>query len=185
VSAGENSDLQICFINEAVREEDEDDLKDDAKEDSSGDEEEILRGRALPRSRSEWDAASVPAEEEELARKAAFRKKLVRLQREVRLNLSDCREIARRHVAKERERLRQQDPLRKLIGVKDDFNFRDKASLERLSLAALQVVVNQNLNQIEALNEELVASLLAKDELYIEQESQLVDIADLSHSLTS
>ena len=55
--------------------------------------------------------------------------------------------------------------------------------MRKLNLSALQVVVNHYHSQIEHLNEELVRELLTKDELQIEQDSQLLDIEDLSTSI--
>ncbi|CAG2167301.1 unnamed protein product [Oppiella nova] len=50
----------------------------------------------------------------------------------------------------------------------------------RLALAQLQIIVNDMFTQIESLNTELMQILVRRDELYMEQDSVLVDIEDLT-----
>ena len=73
--------------------------------------------------------------------------------------------------------------LEKLLGRKIP---RDEAtgrftteSLCNLNNPTLQVIVNDLHSKIERLNENLVFLVIEKDELQIEQDSQLVDIDDL------
>ncbi len=211
----ETSDLEICFINESHLSDDEEgaggDLQAEAKrgdeveEDSSldylsGDEQ--LDDCAFPSSKAAWeslrsaaelDAASPLFEEvqedrrrrEELRRRA-LKKRLDQLQKEVKLNLLDCRQIARRQIEKAKQKRLSDDPLRKLIGLapatpggRGTFK---ADTLQTLNIAKLQLIVNHYHSQAEKLNEELVRQLLTKDELQIEQDGQLVDIEDLSCS---
>lgn len=181
-------DLQICFINEVVSEDDEDATdKDVLKEDSSEDDEEeetSLEG-VYPSSKTDWETLrnpDKPSPTKGERKERAQRRRLQKLQKEVQLNLQDCKQIARRHIEKERQKQRRQDPLRDLVGLGCD-ELRDTDRLQNLNIASLQVIVNHLHNRIENLNEELVKLLLNKDELEIEQDSQLLDIEDLSHGI--
>lgn len=171
-SQGQGHDLQICFINEAVS--DDDEFEDEIEEDSSEDQDEDLDLR------SNLQKLDLAGEDEKKVK--ILKKKLDRMQKEVKLNLRDCQEIAKLHIEKDRLRRKEADPLNKLISVNPD-ELRNKISLRKLNLSALQVVVNHYHSQIEHLNEELVRELLTKDELQIEQDSQLLDIEDLSTSI--
>ncbi|CAG2115355.1 unnamed protein product [Medioppia subpectinata] len=55
----------------------------------------------------------------------------------------------------------------------------------RLALAQLQIIVNDMYSQIESLNTELMQQLVKRDELYMSQDSVLVDIEDLTIFLFS
>ncbi len=163
-----NSDLQICFINEAVSEEDEEDddaieaLREDSSEDEPGN-------------------SDVGVERRKEREGDGLKRRLARLQKEVQGNLQDCRQIAKSLIEKDKQRRLADDPLKNLVGLSYPELTADK--LQSLNIAALQVIVNHIHTQIESLNEELVTLLIGKDELEIEQDSQLLDIEDLSHSL--
>lgn len=55
--------------------------------------------------------------------------------------------------------------------------------LTEMNVAQLQVIVNDLHTQIESLNEQLVKSLMTRDDLHMEQDSMLVDIEDLTRYL--
>ncbi|TRY63936.1 hypothetical protein TCAL_14363 [Tigriopus californicus] len=147
-----------------------------------------------PRSRIDWESFRNPDLESPQAlqsppasshrdekRRRKFKKKLSKLQKEVQVNLSDCQAIAKKLVDKERLKRGQNNPLRQLLGVSNDrFTL---SQLGTYNFASLQVIVNHLHNQIESHNQELVQLLIQKDELQIEQDSQLLDIEDLTHNL--
>ncbi|XP_059092537.1 schwannomin-interacting protein 1-like [Tigriopus californicus] len=202
----DNHDLQICFINEVVSSGEDDDHDDhddedprtdstcgvDQKEDSSEDSD--TEEAVYPRSRIDWESFRNPDLESPQAlqsppasshrdekRRRKFKKKLSKLQKEVQVNLSDCQAIAKKLVDKERLKRGQNNPLRQLLGVSNDrFTL---SQLGTYNFASLQVIVNHLHNQIESHNQELVQLLIQKDELQIEQDSQLLDIEDLTHNL--
>ena len=190
----ENKDLEICFINEAVSEEDDEDtrVKTELKEDSSEDQADDFEydsDTVFPRSKSDWEAFRNPGSRllhtfeatGESYKAKSFRKKLLQLQKEVQLNLQDCQQIAKSHIAKEKKRQRNESALKKLVG-----SYPDELSPQKLlefNITKLQVIVNHFHSEIERLNEDLVKLLLEKDELQIEQDSQLLDVEDLCHSL--
>lgn len=196
----DNHDLQICFINEVVSsgEEDEDDPRTDStcgvdqKEDSSEDSD--TEEAVYPRSRTDWESfrnpdlesprsfqSSSASSHQDEKRRLKFKKKLSKLQKEVQANLGDCQAIAKKLVDKERLKRGQTNPLLQLLGVSNDrFTV---SQLAKYNLASLQVIVNHLHNQIESHNQELVQLLIQKDELQIEQDSQLLDIEDLTHTL--
>jgi len=101
------------------------------------------------------------------------------------LALTNCHKIARRkfQILKQKEVESEENKLEKLLGRKIP---RDEAtgrftveSLCHLNTPTLQVIVNDLHSKIERLNEHLVLQVIEKDELQIEQDSQLVDIDDL------
>lgn len=117
-----------------------------------------------------------------------MKKRLLKLQREVKSNLYDCRQMAKRHIDKAKHKRHLEDPLGKLLGLPTHESEAtcgrkfDAAFLHTLNVAKLQIIVNHYHNDFELLNEELMQLLLAKDELQIEQDGQLLDIEDLSCS---
>lgn len=181
------ADLEVCYINETafdddpIKEEDEEDIEEivsEVKADS------IEPGR-FPRSKSDWEAfrnptlLSLAAPKEERGNR--YSSTLSDLQAEAALALTNCQSLASRKLEAEKRRRELEDSqaLRSLIG-RDIGKRLTSESLEELNCPTIQVIVNNYLNRIERLNEELVTLLLEKDELQIEQDSQLVDIDDLS-----
>ncbi len=185
-------DLEVCFINQAVTEDEEEEEEEanssgyKLKEDSSEDD----TTSSFPKTKNDWDsirnlegsaAGEEEEEEQEERARTALRKRLSQLHRELRVNLADCKEIARSHVEKERARRRREDPLKALVGLaKHEVT---EGRLRSCGVASLQVIAEHFHSEIERLNEELVALLITKDELEIEQDSQLLDVEDLTHSL--
>ena len=181
-SKPKKDDLQICFINEVVSDEDEEEEIEEEEEDSSED-------CSFPKSKSHFDQLrnpnlSFPTPEEEDRREKQLKKKLNQLQKELQISLLDCKDIAKNILAKEKRKRIEEDPLKKLLPNCQIEKLGQKEYLEELNIASLQVLVNHRLEDIQRLNGELVDELLKKDELTIEQESQLIDVEDLSHSLS-
>ena len=202
----ENSDLQICFINEAVTSDDEEDAttttatdscdvehREDSEIDSDSEDENEDIDTVFPRSKSDWESfrnpeflespTTSPSKTHREERRAAkLKKKIAKLQKEVQLNLNDCSVIAQRLIAKEKLKRQENHPLKALLGI-ETAHFESQDELKNFNITALQVIVNHIHTRIEDLNKELVEVLIAKDELQIEQDSQLLDIEDLTHSL--
>ncbi len=187
------ADLEVCFINQAVAEDEEDEYNSSCaykdKEEDSSEDEEREAAAVFPRSKDEWNtlrgaanSSGIADEEldEEQAR-TALRRRLAKLHKELRVNLSDCKSIARAHVEKEKLKRQREDPLAKLVGFAKHQVSENR--LQQCGVAALQVVAEHFHSEIERLNEELVQLLIAKDELEIEQDSQLLDVEDLTHSI--
>jgi len=208
-------DLQICYINQVVGNSDEEDddgrspplgnrneetQKEDSSEDndSLGEEEEGKDDDdddTFPGSKSEWDSFRQGCQQSPdycndtvSKRRVALRKRLVKLQKEVKGNLQDCRQIAKRQIDRSKHRRHLHDPLGKLLNLpalEPEATCGRKfvaAFLHTLNVAKLQIIVNHYHNDFERLNEELMRLLLDKDELQIEQDGQLLDIEDLSCS---
>lgn len=211
-------DLQICFINQVVGNSDEEDdgdgrsssfynrneemQRDDSSEDkdSLGQEEE-KKGKhdqdIIPGLKSERDSSRHGCQQSPdndncndtlVKRRVTLRKRLAKLQKEVKCNLQECRQIAKRQIDRSKNRRFLNDPLGKLMSLPAldpeatcGRKF-DAAFLHTLNEAKLQIIVNHYHNDFERLNEELMQLLLAKDELQIEQDGQLLDIEDLSCS---
>ena len=211
-------DLQICFINQVVGNSDEEDDADgrvrsfgnrneemqrkDSSEDkdciSEDNEEGNNEDDIFPGSKSHWDSFRQGCQQSPdhcheahdtlLKRRVALRKRLVKLQKEVKGNLQDCRQIAKRQTDRSKHRRHLNDPLGKLLSLPAldpeatcGRKF-DAAFLHTLNVAKLQIIVNHYHNDFERLNEELMQLLLDKDELQIEQDGQMLDIEDLSFS---
>lgn len=197
------ADLEVCYINETAELE-EDPLKDDDDDEEDYEPVEtqvrvqlpqahpaqpdpsLSEPGRFPRSKSDWEAfrnpqlacadISVPEDNQ-----AGRYPTLSDLQAEAALALTNCQKFARRKIDAEKHRrdIEAGQALKSLIGREIGRRLSPE-SLNSLNLATLQVIVNNYLNRIEKLNEELVKLLLEKDELQIEQDSQLVDIDDLS-----
>jgi hypothetical protein len=111
-----------------------------------------------------------------------------RLHAEARLALSQAKDMAKMQMEIERQQ-KKPSPIADLINL--PFPYRAGRSrlsrffLSSLSVAQLQILVNDLHTQIEGLNEELVGLLLQRDELHMEQDSILVDIEDLTIFLCS
>lgn len=107
-----------------------------------------------------------------------------RLQSEVRIALSQAKDMARMQILVERQQ-RKLSPLSSLVGFTfpEGWCKLDGEILNNMNLAQIQVIVNDLHSQIENLNEELVRLLLERDDLHMEQDSMLVDIEDLTQHL--
>jgi hypothetical protein len=182
------------------------DSSEDCVSDNEDDDEDDDDDCVFPRSKSDWDSfrhgsgdSAGNRSQEQLTRdrrirreekqNRVLRKRLQQLQKEVKLNLQDCRQIAKRQIEKAKQKRLADDPLRQLIGLPSSSSVStrsfDEETLQTFNIAKLQVIVNHFHSEVERLNEELVRALLNKDELQIEQDGQLVDIEDLSCSFKS
>ena len=205
----ESSDgnLEICFINEVAGNSDNDDegrsspLTKGSMEKVNTTTDKVSAGddNLFNCLKYEWDLFREKGNQlstlqshdkwQNLARRReALRKRLVKLQKEVKRNLQDCRHTAQRQIERSKNRRQDDDPLGRLLTLPAlDLNATsgrkfDAGFLKSLNVAKLQIIVNHFHNDFERLNEELMRLLLDKDELQIEQDGQLLDIADLSCS---
>uniref|UniRef100_A0A1I8H063 SCHIP-1 domain-containing protein n=1 Tax=Macrostomum lignano TaxID=282301 RepID=A0A1I8H063_9PLAT len=106
------------------------------------------------------------------------------LQAEAQLALAQARPMARMQLEVERHEQRSRasrDLVAELMGVSPAAARRfHRAHLQQLSLGALQVIHNDLLCRIETHNEDLVKSLIERDDLHMEQDSMLVEVEDLT-----
>uniref|UniRef100_A0A5S6QXY9 SCHIP-1 domain-containing protein n=1 Tax=Trichuris muris TaxID=70415 RepID=A0A5S6QXY9_TRIMR len=112
---------------------------------------------------------------------ADFAAKQKRLEKEALLLLTKAQEAAHMQMEVERQ-ARQAAPgaLDALIGVSLSQQKRlSRSQLTRMSTTCLQIILNDLHAKIRELNDELVQLLVQKDTLHMEQDSMLVDIADL------
>ncbi|XP_054168627.1 schwannomin-interacting protein 1-like [Oppia nitens] len=105
-----------------------------------------------------------------------------KLHNEARLALAQVKKIVKKQIEREREKRNiSRKAIYKLINVDiSDDNQMSKSFLDNLNVSQLQIIVNDMLSQIECLNSELVQLLMRRDELYMSQDSVLVDIQDLT-----
>ena len=203
-----DGDLEICFINQVAGNSDNDDegrssplIKRSLEKDYTTANNASLRADddLFHSLKYEWDSFREQGcqqsahhrgdQWQNLAqRREALKKRLVKLQWEVKRNLLDCRHTAQRQIEMSKHRRQDDDPLGRLLTLPAlDVNATsgrkfDAGFLESLNVAKLQIIVNHYHNDFERLNEQLMRLLLDKDELQIEQDGQLLDIADLSCS---
>lgn len=154
------NDLEVCYINEIV----DDDVLEVAPSTKTN------ARSSLTRSQSEYTSLSRPSVNQD----ETTVDKLMR-----------CKHDARRKMMIERRNrtFHEVNTFNKLIGRSIEGKLTDDL-LTSMNTATIQVIVNDFHNKIEKLNEELVNELMLKDELQIEQDGQLVDIDDLTQSLS-
>lgn len=106
-----------------------------------------------------------------------------RLQAEARLALAQVRPMAHMQLQLEKQ-IKRKSPIADIVGIPgfgDGKNGRlTRQQMRRMNLGQLQVVVNDMHTQIEAFNTELMDLLVERDDLYLAQNSMLVDIEDLT-----
>ncbi|KFD55788.1 hypothetical protein M514_03227 [Trichuris suis] len=112
---------------------------------------------------------------------ADFTVKQKRLEKEALLLLTKAQEAAHMQMEVERQ-ARQSAPgaLDALIGVSLSRHKKlSRSQLTKMSTTCLQIILNDLHAKIRELNDELMQLLVQKDTLHMEQDSMLVDIADL------
>ena len=197
--------MEVCYINETILEEG-DCLDEKEEEQPDYHYEEDYRSHfpvraSLPRSKTDWEAfrgiddsvedqpysSASPNSSPPLSPTSSVSPiKLPKsdIQSEAAVALANCPKIARRKllILKQKQFQTEESQLEKLLGKKipkDKQGHFTEESLSNLNTPTLQVIVNDFHSKIERLNEELVNLVIEKDELQIEQDSQLVDIDDL------
>ncbi|XP_067668533.1 IQCJ-SCHIP1 readthrough transcript protein-like isoform X1 [Haliotis asinina] len=190
--------LQICFMNEAVGEQ-QDSGEATVEKNSSipqvknaQEPKPVTSGcqslehgsksgsksKSKSSSKSSHQLPSILVEDDE-----DFFKKQARLQDEAKLALAQACTMAHMQLEVEKQ-LKKKSPIADMVGIPSLGDGRrrkiNKKVLHDMNLAQLQVLVNDLHTQIEGLNEELVQMLMERDDLHMEQDSMLVDIEDLS-----
>ncbi|XP_071839105.1 uncharacterized protein [Apostichopus japonicus] len=179
--------LQICFVNDSVD-------GSDAEEDSGSNATPRVANRdsrflfsressvGSPSSGTSPKTPSVTFEDLE-----DFESKQARLQAETRIALAQVKEVVKLQMELDRQQ-KKKSPTTELAGVSGlsdiseglSNNHFDQKLLQRMSISKLQFIANELHSKIEKLNEELVQLLMTRDELQHGQDSQLVDIEDLT-----
>lgn len=110
----------------------------------------------------------------------SFSARKTRLMAEARLALAQAPEVARRELSRQRElrALQRRSAVASLLLPPGARRF-TRPVLSKMSVAKLQLILSDLQSQVERLNEELVKSLLQRDELNMERDGKLVDIEDL------
>ena len=180
---GKNNNLEICFINETASDEEGEVMVNPLE--PLSDEEDVSSLQSISNQnfvhlsksngdRFKSDINFENAEDEE------FEEKKHNIQATAKVALSQCKQVAKRQLAVEKQKRINDDPLKKLLGVSSiDIN---QDLLSGYNINILQVILNDFREKIEQHNTELVNLLIQKDELETEQDSMLIDIEDISHS---
>ncbi|CAF0974932.1 unnamed protein product [Adineta ricciae] len=166
----QDSNLQICFVNEHHQTNDSSDTDMTSA---------AMKSRLKPTKSDEPNSLSTAANNEDILTKQQ------RLKEEAKVALVLGAKMARMQVQIERRALKKKkSPLYDIIGINTNG---DKPltvrMLEDMNIGQLQVIVNDLHCQIETYNEELVNLLMERDSLTMEQDSILVDIEDLTKRL--
>jgi len=192
-----NNNLEICFINETASDDEEEavmlnPLAELSDEDSDTNEDFENISPQLPRSKSDWEAFRNPetmkntiySEEKSLQSqykaKRQEEKEKKKIQAAAKVALAQCRQVARRQLALEKQKKSAEDTLTRLLGVGS--SELTPQLLANYNVNTLQVILNDFREKIEQHNAELVSLLMQKDELENEQDSMLMDIEDIPHS---
>ncbi|CAG0915077.1 unnamed protein product [Notodromas monacha] len=149
-----NHSLQICFMNELATDSDEEDGP-----------------QSLPAVMSK-----------DGSRESDFWRKQARLQAEARVALARACHLAKMRIEADRFR-KKSAPLSELILLPPScYGHRrlSRSLLRRLTVAELDSIHTSLAMEIKRLNEELVTSLMQRDELCMTQDSMLVDLEDLT-----
>ncbi|KAI2810625.1 Schwannomin interacting protein 1 [Blomia tropicalis] len=187
--------LQICFLNENENNESFtfDDMNRLVSSDNNND--IILQNRIyylfkkLQKQNFDISKVSLFADIEKPTEKSKFSDYHSKLYMEAKLALSQVKEICKLRIKLEKENEQEQCPsIYELIhNLPNDFQKNvtkfNEPILRRLRISELQLIVNDMYTRIEKLNSSLVRLLIQRDELYMEQDSLLVDIEDLTKFL--
>ncbi|XP_059159587.1 uncharacterized protein LOC131943456 isoform X2 [Physella acuta] len=172
---GAPNGMQICFMNDDVLDDDEDDEANDAGDvQTSADEGEANQTEsAIPPP----NHPCFPGEIQE------FTNRQTQLQSEATLALAQASTMARMQLEVEKQG-KKKSPVADMVGIPTLGQGRrlrlNRGKLQEMNIAQLQVLVNDLHSQIELLNEDLVHLLIERDDLHMEQDSMLVDIEDLT-----
>ena len=180
---GIGNNLEICFINETASD-DEGDVMVNPLESHSDDEDlsslkSITNQNFVQKSKSDGDGFKTRVNFEQ-SEDIKFREEKHKIQATAKVSLSQCKQVAKRQLAAEKQKRLNDDPLKKLLGVSSSDINQDLLSGYNINI--LQFVLNDFREKIEQHSTELVSLLIQKDELETEQDSMLIDIEDISHS---
>jgi len=180
-------DLQICFVNEFASDEE---AAEDRAEFPVLAKEEIVKSNIskrvsqiiVPLSSVREGEAGIPQDSGmDTEPSSTFKSSVSELQSRAREDLLEARERASTRmldIVNTRRKYHNNKILRLLgLSVESKLNRR---TLSKLNVAQLQLIQNDYLSQIQSLNDELVTSLVSKDDLVMEQDAMLTDIQDIS-----
>ncbi len=109
-----------------------------------------------------------------------FLTKQLDLQRETKQALAKAYQEARSQITSERKSKRP-SPIADIVGVPTYGLVQlDRTTVSDMNVGQLQVILNDICNQTEKTNEDLKRLLVDRDDLYMKQDSLLVDIEDLT-----
>uniref|UniRef100_A0A452QCK4 Schwannomin interacting protein 1 n=1 Tax=Ursus americanus TaxID=9643 RepID=A0A452QCK4_URSAM len=175
--------LQICFVNDSGSDKDSD--ADDSKTETSLD----TPLSPMSKQSSSYSDRDTTEEESESLDDMDFLTRQKKLQAEAKMALAMAKPMAKMQVEVEKQN-RKKSPVADLLPhmphISECLMKRSlkPTDLRDMTLGQLQVIVNDLHSQIESLNEELVQLLLIRDELHTEQDAMLVDIEDLTRSVS-
>ncbi|XP_027195736.1 schwannomin interacting protein 1 [Dermatophagoides pteronyssinus] len=190
--------LQICFLNENNTDNNDDyifgDLNQIGNETNNND--IIMQNRIyylfkkLQKVNFDLDKVDLFVDIEKPNDQLKFSEYHSKLYTEAKLTLSQIKEICKLRLKIDKENEKEISSIYDLIhNFPPDFQKGiTKLTipiLRRLRMSELQLIVNDHFSRIEKLNTSLVKLLITRDELYMEQDSLLVDIEDLTKFLLS
>ncbi|XP_033117171.1 uncharacterized protein LOC117117096 isoform X1 [Anneissia japonica] len=157
--------LQICFMNDPLSDDDED----------------VQHEAAMMRSLQSPSVTVTKVDED-------FETRQARLQNEAKIALAQAEPMAKMQLEIEKVHGKKVSPVTELAGVKGMCDISpgltgkalSKKKLHAMSCSKLKILVNDLHRRIKDWNEELVELLIARDELKNEQDSKLIDIEDLT-----
>ncbi|XP_035827672.1 schwannomin-interacting protein 1 [Aplysia californica] len=181
------SGMQICFMNDDVLDDDEDDNLITARlDDPDNESSSCPESSSEDKSGSLTEASQVPPLPNHPCfpgEVAQFTARQTQLQSEATLALAQASTMARMQLEVEKQS-KKKSPIADMVGIPTLGGGRrlrlTGGKLQEMNLAQLQVLVNDLHSQIELLNEDLVHLLIERDDLHMEQDSMLVDIEDLT-----
>lgn len=185
--------LQICFLNENNESYTFEDLNNHSSVDNNND--IIMQNRIyylfkkLQKEDFDLDKVCLFSDIEKPNDKAKFPEYHSKLYTEAKLALSQVKEICKLRIKLEKQHEQNLTPsIYDLIhnlpsDFQKDVSKFNRPILKRLRISELQLIVNDMFSKIENLNGSLVKMLIQRDELYMEQDSLLVDIEDLTKFL--
>lgn len=186
----DSCDLQLCFMNEIASDDESSETLEDGREDFSA--ASAIVGANISQKEGQIIVPMVPQQQQRTgsgtqgglvgqpSKEAMFRREVGQLQSVARQGLIQARDSARLSI-EDRINTRRQGSQRlcTLLGLPQVSKL-NRRTLSRLNVAQLQLIQNDHLAQIEALNEELVGLLVSRDDLGMEQDAMLTDIEDMS-----
>uniref|UniRef100_A0A915IZR2 Schwannomin interacting protein 1 C-terminal domain-containing protein n=1 Tax=Romanomermis culicivorax TaxID=13658 RepID=A0A915IZR2_ROMCU len=193
-----NVGMEICFVNDGLPSEEEDDFND---EDSMAGVPKSLStpnlgyGKqcsedypSLERSASSSGDSEKRASElrrDALARQAVedsdCQMRKMRLEREAKVMLTKAKQAARMQMELEKQLKlkRSKSDVEKIVGVTLGKRKLTRPQLSKMCITQLLIIINDLHARIQSYNEELVHLLIERDTLHMEQDSMLVDVQDL------
>ncbi|KAF7490258.1 hypothetical protein SSS_04063 [Sarcoptes scabiei] len=183
--------LQICFLNEQNGNFSFGDLNQNNNESNNND--IIMQNRIyyllkkLQKVDFDLDKVDLFVDIEKPCDQSRFSEYHSKLYTEAKLTLSQIKEICKLRLKLDKENEEISSIYKLIHNFPSDFlpgsSKLTQPILNRLRMSELQLIVNDMFAQIEKLNSNLVKFLMTRDELYMEQDSLLIDIEDLNKFL--